>query len=233
MKLRIYIAVCLLVLGMAVAHSQSLSVDDVKMRWEGGGNVGLNNDGFELDLRGLFFFNQYVGLKVGIGLAGELWTLEDWEESQQWPPNPGYTYSHTYAARFRLNPALALRSPSLFEYRNWDATFHLFAEPGLIYSPGSAGSRGARTICWDAKVGMNMQMGRYVVSLGYGLSDFSLYSGSPDSYWGQPRKKDYLTHTVFIGFAVKFRMGRSERKPRVPSPYGFDGKLMPTLWNRH
>ena len=229
MKVRIYIAVLLSLLGMSVGYAQSLSVDDSKLRWEGGGNVGLNNDGFEFDFRGLFFFNQYVGLKVGIGCASELWTMEDWTDASDWT-QPGYgRRGHDYAIRFRFNPAVSLRTPALFEWRDRDAAFHLFAEPGLILSPGSSGSMDARTLCWDLNAGINMQLGRYVVALGYGISNFSLYSGSPDSYWGQPGKKDYLTHTIFIGFAVKFRMGRSERKSLVPSPYGFDGKLMPTL----
>lgn len=223
----------LLLLWMSAAHAQSLMVDDAKMRWEGGGTAGLNNDGFELDFRGLFFFNQYVGLKVGVGCTGEIWTMEDWNDASDWT-QPGYGGRvHDYAVRFRFNPAVSLRSPALFEWKDREAAFYLFAEPGLTLSPGSSGSKDARTFCWDAKAGINMQIGRYVVTLGYGISDFSLYSGSPDSYWGQPGRKDYLTHSVFVGFAVKFRIGRSERKPRVPSPYGFDGKLMPTLWNRH
>ncbi|MDE5585634.1 MAG: hypothetical protein K2I92_04725 [Muribaculaceae bacterium] len=65
--------------------------------------------------------------------------------------------------------------------------------------------------------------------LGYGISNFSLYSGGPDSYWGQPGRKDYLTHSVFVGFAVKFRMGRRERRFRVQSLYEFDGRLIPDL----
>lgn len=227
MKIRIYIAQLLLLLGMSAGHAQSLMVDDVKKPWEGGCTLGLNNDGFEADLRGLWFFNQYVGLKLGIGCAGELWTLEDWTEAGDWT-QPSYR-GYTYAARFRFNPAVSLRTPALFEWKDREATFHLFAEPGVILSPGSSGSKYARTFCWDAKAGINMQIGRYVAMLGYGISNFSLYSGSPYSYWGQPGKKDYLTHAVFVGFAVKFRIGRGERKFRVQSLYEFDGRLIPDL----
>ena len=229
MNLRTCIAAFLLLPGISVGYSQRLNVDGAKIRWEGGGNVGLNNDGFEIDLRGLYFLNPYVGLKVGVGCAGELWNMEDWTDATDWT-QPGYgRIGHDYAIRFRFNPAVSLRTPELFEWRDRDATFYLFAEPGVTLAPGSSGSKDARTFCWDAKAGINMQIGRYVVTLGYGISDFSLYSGSPDSYWGQPGKKDYLTHSVFAGFAVKFGMIRGERKRRVPSPYGFDGKLMPTL----
>lgn len=226
---QVFLYVLLMVWGVSGGYAQSLIVDEEMKRWEGGAYAGLNNDGFEVDLRGLFFFNRYVGVKLGLGVAGELWTLEDWNRSQEWPGTQYGGIEHTYAMRFRVNPALAVRSPALFEWKDRDATFHLFAEPGIIFSPGSSGSRNARTLCWDAKAGVNMQMEKYVFTLGYGISDFSLYSGCPYSYWSQPGKKDYLTHTVFVGFGVKFRMGRRERKARVTSPYGFDGRLLPEL----
>ena len=227
MKIRIYIVQLLLLLWISAGHAQSLMVDDSKKPWEGGCTFGLDNDGFEADLRGLYFLNQYVGLKLGISCAGELWTLEDWNEAGDWTQTSYRGY--TYAARFRFNPAVSLRTPALFEWKDREATFHLFAEPGIILSPGSSGSKNARTFCWDAKAGINMQIGRYVAMLGYGISNFSLYSGGPDSYWGQPGRKDYLTHSVFVGFAVKFRMGRRERKFRVQSLYEFDGRVIPDL----
>ena len=226
MWIKFSILVLLMIPGIFSGYCQSLTIDGEMKRWEGGADFGLDNDGFELDLRGLWFLNQYFGLKLGLGCAGELWTLEDWNRTQEWPPSD-YTFDHTYALRLRFNPALALRSPALVELKNWDATLHLFAEPGVIVSPGSSGSSGARVFCWAGKAGINMQIGRYVATLGYGISDFSLYSGSPDSYQGQPVKKDYITHTVFVGFAVKFGMTRKERRPRVPSPYEIDGMMLP------
>lgn len=224
---RVFVYILLMVWGVSEGYAQGLVVDEEKKRWEGGAFAGLNNDGFEVDLRGLFFFNQYLGVKLGLGVAGELWTLEDWNRSQEWPGTHYGGIEHTYAMRFRVIPALSLRSPALFEWKDRDATFHLFAEPGGMFSPGAVGSRGARMWCWDVKAGVNMQMGKYVFTLGYGISDFSLYSGTPYSYWGQPGNKDYLTHTVFVGFGVKFRMGRGDRKRRVASPYGFDGGVLP------
>lgn len=49
-----------------------------------------------------------------------------------------------------------------------------------------------------------MQIDRAVMSLGYGVSDFSLYSGWPVSHYGLPVNVDHTTHTVFAGISYKF-----------------------------
>ena len=180
-----------------LSHAQTIKVDGDVMHWEGGFNTGLNNDGYEMSFRGLYFPIQYVGLKVGLGCAGEIEEIGDW----------GKDYSetgHTYAARFKFNPAVVLRSPRLIHWRSQDAGFYIFTEPGIVLSPGAAGSRHAEYFRWDLKTGINMQIDRYIFTVGYGISNFSLYSGSPYNHGGMPDKKDYITHTVYIGGGCKF-----------------------------
>lgn len=167
------------------------------MKWEAGLNVGLNTDGYELDLRGLFFLNPYLGLKIGLGTAGEIRQIEDWDEETCTP-------YHNYATRFRFNPAVVFRSPAIFRWPRQEATLCLFAEPGFVLSPGASGSSNASWFNWDCKGGLNFQVDRFIITLGYGISDFSLYSGDPKNYWGLPDRKYYLTHSVFVGGAVKF-----------------------------
>ena len=74
----------------------------------------------------------------------------------------------------------------------------------MILSPGASGSRNARYCCWDMKAGINMQLDRFILTIGYGISDFALYSGYPDNMHGLPDNDNYITHTVFVGTAFKF-----------------------------
>lgn len=74
----------------------------------------------------------------------------------------------------------------------------------MVISPGSSGSKGARTVCWDFKGGINLQIDQFVVSAGYGISNFSLYSGNPHNHWGLPGSDSHITHCGFIGTAYKF-----------------------------
>ncbi len=192
-----FFQLCLFAIIAFSCNAQSINVDGDIMHWEGGFNIGLNNDGFEMDFRGLYFPVQYVGLKVGIGVAGEIEELGDWGRDE-------WETGHSYAARFKFNPALVLRSSRLIYWEKQDGGFYIFAEPGLVLSPGSIGSKDAKYFRWDLKTGINFQVDRYMLTLGYGISNFSLYSGAPINHWGMPSKKDYITHTVYIGGAVKF-----------------------------
>ena len=60
-------------------------------------------------------------------------------------------------------------------------------------------------MCWDLRGGFNLQVDNVVLSLGYGVSNFSLYSGDPisnnSSYFDT---NDYITHMVFVGIGFKF-----------------------------
>lgn len=44
----------------------------------------------------------------------------------------------------------------------------------------------------------------YKCFVGYGISDFSLYSGRPHNYHGLPNNDNHTTHSVFLGTAYKF-----------------------------
>lgn len=189
-----WLLVCVGFLGM---EAQSIDVDGERLRWEAGVGVGLNNDGFECDLSAAFFSVQYVGIRIGLGIAGEIMELQDWCDDEY----PSYD---DYAMRFKFNPAVVLRTPRLVKLRNSDYGFYLFAEPGIVLSPGASGSRNAKTFRWDMKCGINFQADRFIATLGYGVSNFSLYSGDPINHWGFPDKSDYNTHTVFLSAGVKF-----------------------------
>ncbi|MDE7410243.1 MAG: hypothetical protein K2N09_09525 [Muribaculaceae bacterium] len=174
--------------------AQSIKINEDIMHWEGGFIAGLNNDGYEMSFRGLYFPVQYVGLKVGIGFAGEIREMSDWGREEWYP-------GHTYTARFKLNPALALRTPRLVHLNSKDAGFYIFAEPGFVLSPSAVGRGVDKTFSWDLKCGINMQIKRSIFTIGYGISNFILYSGShPMNFSGKP---DYNTHTIFIGGSYK------------------------------
>jgi len=49
-----------------------------------------------------------------------------------------------------------------------------------------------------------LQVDRFIFTIGYGISNFSLYSGFPNNHWGTPDKDNYITHSGFIGGAYKF-----------------------------
>lgn len=190
LTMRQFVYIILVALGTLFSGAQTLRVDDTISRWEVGFNAGLNSDGYEFDFRGLWFPTQYAGLKLGIGAASEIGELSDWIETDEWESQSDHT------TRFKFNPAIVLRSPRIIDWKKRGAGFYIFAEPGIILSHGASGSRGARTFCLDIKAGINMQIERFIVTLGYGASDFQLYSGFPHD-------TSPLTHTVFIGGAYK------------------------------
>lgn len=198
MSERIFIFILFLSSFSFFSGAQSLHLSEGGIsHWEGGFNAGLNNDGYEFCFRGIYFPVQYVGIKVGLGFAGELEEVADWGEDQ-------WETGHYYAVRFKFTPAVVLRSPCIFDWKSQNARFYLFAEPGFVLSPGARGSRHARCACFDLKTGINLQIDALIFSIGYGISDFSLYSGEPINHNGLPDKTDYTTHTVFIGASYKF-----------------------------
>lgn len=197
MRLRTVIAVSVIILSYLRGIGQTLSHDDGVSRWEVGLAAGLNNDGYELDARVYCFPIAYTGIKFGLGVAGEIKQIGDWGEDD-------WDTGHYYASRIRLVTALAFRSPCLINMKSQEGGIYLFSEPGVVISPGAGGSRNARWLSWDVKSGINLQIYRYVFTLGYGISNFTLYSGRPDSMNGLPDNCDYLTHTVFVACAWQF-----------------------------
>lgn len=182
------------------SSSQTIEVDGDVMHWEAGFNTGLNNDGYEFDFRGLYFPVQYFGLKIGLGFAGEMQSLADLldDEWQTWE-----TYNDN-VVRFKFNPAIVLRTPRLVYWRQQDGGFYFFAEPGIVLSPGASDRQNAEVFRWDLKTGINFQIDRYIFTLGYGISNFSLYSGHSINYYGSYSDNEYITHSIYIGGAIKF-----------------------------
>ncbi len=198
--LRVMALLILSISGYDDAIAQSNMTDDGYRHWESGIIAGLDNDGYSWQLHAAYFPVQYVGVKIGLGMAGEIKPLEYWDDEDY-----AYTtYDDNYTARFKFNPALVLRTPRLVNWKSQDAGFYIFAEPGMILSPGASGSRNTRYCCWDMKAGINMQLDRFILTIGYGISDFALYSGYPDNMHGLPDNDNYITHTVFVGTAFKF-----------------------------
>lgn len=183
---------------------QLLTADGEDFIWEADMLAGLNNDGYEFGFGVAYFPIQYIGLKANVGFANELEEFGDFigHFDDSW--NQSYDYYDKYTARFKFNPSMVLRTPRIIHWKSQDAGFYLFAEPGCVISPGASGSRNAKICCWDFKGGVNLQFDRLIVFVGYGISNFSLYSGYPGSRWGTPSIDNYITHTGFIGSAFKF-----------------------------
>lgn len=184
-------------LSTLTISAQRIRIEEGIYHWEGAVSAGLNNDGFQVDFSIACFPIEYLGLKMSLGTAGEIeemgdWGAEDWEKSTD------------YTARFKFTPAAVLRTPRLIYWRQQDMSFHLFAETGIILSPGAHGSKRARIASWDFRTGINIQTDFWIWTIGYGITNFSLYSGRPTSHHPQPSDDNYLTHSVFIGVAYKF-----------------------------
>lgn len=177
--------------------AQTLKTDDGKMHWEGSFLAGLNTDGYLFDFGVAYYPIQYVGIKAALGADGEIEELGDWGKDE-------LETHHHYAVRFKFTPTLVLRTPRLIHWKSQDAGFYLFAEPGIVLSPGARGSKHAEYFNWDFKGGVNLQIDRILFSIGYGISDFCLYSGYPTNHWGMPDNDKYLTHSVFISISYKF-----------------------------
>lgn len=183
--------------GCVTVRAQSLCCEDGVFRWEGNMTAGLNNDGYEINFGAAYFPIQYIGFKASLGVAGEIEQMGDWGEDE-------WETGHHYASRFKFNPAVVLRSPRVANIESQGCGFYVFAEPGFVLSPGASGSRHPEWLRWDVKAGINMQIGRCVFTFGYGVSNFSLYSGSPDNMQGLPERDNYITHNVFLGCGYKF-----------------------------
>lgn len=184
---------------VSTAHSQNLVIDNECYHYEGGMSAGLNNDGYQIDLGVAWFPVRFFGVKATLGFAGEIEEIGDWGGDETWNSR-----EYDYAIRLKLLPAVVFRTPRLVNWNSQGGGFHLFAEPGFLLSPGAAGSRHARIFCYDLKAGINLQLERIVLSLGYGVSDFSLYSGRPINHHGLPDRDNYITHSVFVSASYKF-----------------------------
>lgn len=171
-------------------------------RWEISAAAGLNTDGYEFDLAGAWFPVRYFGVKAAIGFAGELLEISDWgiyDDDDYY-----YDDDNDYAVRFRFMPSVEMRSPTLINWRSQGGQLYIFANPGLCMSPGAPGSKGAEWLNWQMRAGVTLAIDEVAITLGYGISDFNLYSGRPYSHYGLPDKDFRITHSGFISCAYKF-----------------------------
>lgn len=196
-ELRVVVLILLLGLCGGVSRAQSLQTTDGVKHGEVDFSAGLNTDGYEVEMGVAYFPIQYMGIKSQIGFAGELKALEDWGLDEE-------ESGHHYAVRFKFMPSVVVRSPMLLNWKQQEAGLYLFAEPGVVFSPGASGSKGAKVVTWKLRTGITMQFDRMMIFVGYGISDFSLYSGRPYNYHGLPYNDNHTTHSVFIGTAYKF-----------------------------
>lgn len=138
--------------AVLAAEAQSLLCDDGTFHWESGISAALNNDGYELALRGYYFPIPYIGMKVELGFAGEIEEISDWDIS--WGDGwNDWGDESDYAIRFKFNPAIALRTPRLIHWKGQDAGFYLFTEPGIVLSPGASGSRKRTVVSLGREIG--------------------------------------------------------------------------------
>lgn len=180
-----------------MTSAQTLKTDDGVLHWEGIFIAGLNTDGYQFDFGVGYYPIQYIGIKTALGINSEIKELADWGKYES-------ETHHHYVARLKFTPSLVIRTPQLIHWKSQDGGFYLFAEPGIILSPGASGSKNAEYLNWDFKGGINLQIDRFIFSIGYGISNFSLYSGWPTSHLGMPNRDNYITHSGFIGGAYKF-----------------------------
>ncbi len=168
--------------------------EDVR-HWMGGLTFGVNNDGWEWGLDFTWYPVESFGVKASIGMAGERMEFDDWEYED---------WTDKYAWRFKFSPSIELRSPALILWNSEQNSLHLFANPGLVLSPGATGSRDAKWLCYQLRGGIEFIFSENIVlQLGYSYSNFSLYSGYPYSYYGYD-DPDHPTHTGFVTIAYRF-----------------------------
>lgn len=203
--MRFFITILLCSVSLLNVFGQSLRTDDGIKHLEAGLTAGLNTDGYQFDFGFAYFPLNHLGVKAQLGFAGEIESIEDWGK-EEWETG------HYYTTRFKFTSSLVLRTPRIISWKSQDGGFYLFAEPGIILSPGARGSQNARIMNWDLKTGINLQLDRIVLTLGYGITNFALYSGiSYENYNGMSGnyrdstgKNSYKTHSGFLGIAVKF-----------------------------
>lgn len=192
------------VVASSLSHVAAQSLTDYEgdtYHFEGCLLGGINSDGWEWDMGVSWFPIANIGIKAAIGLAGEPVPVYEWgDDDYGW-----YDSGSEYDTRLRFTTAMVLRTPRIIEWRSQSASFHLFAEPGIVLSPGLSGSHHARIACWDVKSGVNVAFGRLVFALGYEISSFTLYSGAPDiDAAGHPLPEDRYRQSVFASVGYKF-----------------------------
>lgn len=165
-------------------------------KWEANFLLGLNSDGYDYSISCAWFPIRYAGVRLELGFAGEIEELQDWGREED---------DDKYCIRVKLMPSVELRTPTLINWRSMDATIHAFANPGLSFSPGGAGSKGAEWFNWQLRTGLSLQADNLRFSLGYGISDYQLFSGNARSgHDGTNLPCRKWTHSAFLAVGVTF-----------------------------
>lgn len=206
------LAVCTLIVCVAAAPAHNRDVryaDDIYL-WRFSASAGLNSDGWEWDAGISFVPFEYVSVKFAIGMAGEIEPVSNWDlgwifdDDGYYDDYYGYDDDTYYTSRFKFMPSIEFKSPALVRWKSQDGTFHLFANPGVILSPGASGSRGANCCTWQIRGGVELDIDRLGLQAGYGYSTFSLYSGRPYSSLDLPDNPDRGTHSGFVSIFWRF-----------------------------
>lgn len=199
---RILTAFVAALLSTFCALAQSLMTDDGVKNWEVSVTGGLNTDGFQLDAGVAYFPVQYFGMRMAIGMASEIQGMWSFIGGALSDYDYMYWDENDYYARFKYTAAFDLRSPCIIPWKSANGGFYLFAQPGITLSPYERGKVEASWLNWDLKCGINLQVDRCIISLGYGVSDYCLYTG----HWPRERnpEPDWWTHSLFLAISAKF-----------------------------
>lgn len=188
-----YLIILLLTIPLNIC-AQRLTFEQSVHRWEADFRAGFNSTGYQMDFGVAWFPIEYAGVRASIGMTGEIGDLVQTIFS---PDDDYYIDDYNdYAARFRFTPAIVLRTPRIINWSSQDAGLYLFAEPGLILSPGAAGSYRPSWCDWDVRAGINAQWDNTILTLGYEITSYNLYSGIA--------RHTPLTHAGYIGVGYKF-----------------------------
>lgn len=170
--------------------------------WRAGFGVGVNNDGYEIGINLSYNIVPSFAVRMDIGAIGEFTEVEDWEIFDD--DNQSWSRESDYASRFVFTPSVEMRSPALLKWRNDANGLRLFANPGISLSPGASGSVHPDWLYWQLRGGVQLNFSDFVLQMGYGYSNFDLYSGNPVSHNNKSEDRKKRTHTGFINLAFCF-----------------------------
>lgn len=196
---RIFLLITVLIPFLMNGQTYGLNSDEShwESHWELNYDFALNTDGLETGLGIAYFPSDYFGLKGTISIATEIEQISNWIDDE-------YLDYYNYATRFKFIPSAVIRTPRLIEYSNGDGGMYLFAQPGIVLSPGASGSQDAKFCNWDFKCGLNFRFNDFMFSIAYGISNFSLYSGNPNSAIDIQGDTEHTTHTCQLSAAYCF-----------------------------
>ncbi|RYT49936.1 hypothetical protein EAJ08_05100 [Bacteroides salyersiae] len=163
--------------------------------------AGLNNnESWEVEPSVTYYFSKYIGGTLGlnvtsqynqVGFSGTIagnnriyWSIEDDEAN---------------VAKFLLHPAISLRTPVLWLDKDHETGLTIQIEPGIyialpvndqitvnyrdkersstIIGSKSISNTKGECIFWNIRGSISLNLDRFVLSTGYTISNFDIYSG--------------------------------------------------------